>query len=101
MYNYPKLASIAGVTDAPMAEGGFDGTAETFLPRSPLAKYLYAVKFSRDCAAQRGKVHCVDIAHGARQLEANSSVVFIERMYLNPISKSGPSACFSLAERAS
>jgi len=92
MYNYPKLASISGLTDRDISQGGFDGSAERLFPsgHASLAPYLYAVMFSRNCKDKKSKILCVDISGADRKLEANSTLLFVERMYLNPATLSGP-----------
>jgi len=65
------------------------GTAESYLPGNPLAKYLYVCKFARKCSSERA---CVAVptgpkAHGVG-LDEPAFVGF--RAYLEPATRVGP-----------
>ena len=104
-YDYPRLAS-AGLVDSrgqasyTAMDSVLVGSAKSLLPSSSVADLLYAVQFSRNCSAAiaRGGPKervCFDIAARptksiALALPTTSPVVFIERMYIHPGTKSGP-----------
>lgn len=91
-YSYPKLASVGMVTDA-----RFTGSATRYLPKGhPAAPYLYAVKFARRCADADADL-CVVLPESVPAgqpdrvpLPPRAPVVWIERMYINPKTSSGP-----------
>jgi len=90
-YDYPKLAAVSSA----ITDDIYAGTAEKYLGESdPSAKYLYVVKFARRCLPHDEDV-CVEIPTesddpSVSPLALKSPMVFLERMYVNPKTHSGP-----------
>jgi len=86
VYNFKRLEGLKSFADN---DDEMSGSAEKYLGKdSKVAKYLYALTFSRKCG---GRSHCVDVAtSGKRSLPLDGTILFIERLYVNPVSKAGP-----------
>ena len=98
-----RLASAA-LVDAATGEESYTvmadalaGSAARFLPATmaDVARYLYAVEFSRNCSASTLGALCYDVPAAPTPaqrlvLGTASPAVFIERMYLHPRTHSGP-----------
>lgn len=100
LYNYPKLASAllvpygAGRGQYTLMDEDYGSTAEKYLPAHPAAKYLYVVKFSRKCTPNDPDF-CLEVPSKSSNpdditMSLYDQLVFIERMYINPQTKSGP-----------
>uniref|UniRef100_A0A7S2KE78 Uncharacterized protein n=1 Tax=Zooxanthella nutricula TaxID=1333877 RepID=A0A7S2KE78_9DINO len=89
-YNFPKLAAVTGA----IADDAYAGTAERYLgPADAAARYLWVVKFARSCAGSAGL--CVEIPAASEDpavspLALHEPLFFLERMYVNPKTNSGP-----------
>mmetsp|Transcript_24987 Transcript_24987/g.53915 ORF Transcript_24987/g.53915 Transcript_24987/m.53915 type:complete len:546 (-) Transcript_24987:30-1667(-) len=89
-YDFPKLASVASLMDSKL-----EGSAAKYMEKDhPAAKYLYVVKFARKCYGPPDEL-CIEIPNASDDpnestLAYGSPVVFIERCYINPKTKSGP-----------
>jgi hypothetical protein len=95
-YDFPKLAAVSpGVTD-----DMYEGSAVQYLGKEdPAAKYLYVVKFARSCASDEDL--CIEIPTVSDDptvspLALDKPVVFLERMYINPKTGSGPAVSESI-----
>jgi len=95
-YDFPKLAAVSpGVTD-----DMYDGTAVQYLgEEDPAAKYLYVVKFARSCDSDEDL--CIEIPTESDDptvsaLALDKPVVFLQRMYINPKTGSGPAVSESI-----
>jgi len=98
-YNYPKLA--AGILKASdgsiqytMMDDDYKGSAQHLLPGHLAAPYLYAIKFARVCGKDE-HVLCVEVPSTTSDpnqtvMSLTDQLVFIERMYIHPGTKSGP-----------
>jgi len=76
----------------------YAGSAEPYLPKNPLAKYLYVCKFARSCGSEKT---CVAVptgpkAHGV-QLDEPAFIGF--RAYMEPATKVGPAFTELLYDR--
>ncbi|RPJ62688.1 MAG: hypothetical protein EHM12_04050 [Dehalococcoidia bacterium] len=85
--NYYGEAAWNGV--AGIYSTDYTGSAESYLPGNPLAKYLYVCKFTRNCVSEK---NCVTVptgpqAHGVA-LEEPAFIGF--RAYMEPDTKVGP-----------
>jgi len=98
-YNYPKLAAgilkrTSGDMQYSLVDEDFKGSALELLPDHPAAPYLYVVKFARRCLPSDRHV-CVEVPSWAESsnvtaIAEGEPLVFIERMYIHPGTKSGP-----------
>lgn len=91
-YDWPKLAPVGDSSDIQL----LNSAAFYLGDRNPATKNLYAVKFSRKCPQDDSGELCLVIpAYSDKPSESSlsygSPVIFIERSYLNPATKSGPS----------
>jgi hypothetical protein len=95
-YDWPKLAPVGTLPDKAML-----GSAKAFLPEGhPAADYLYVVTFKRKCTAQDGQ-SCVELPAATTRKDVSplaygSPLIFIERCYVNPLTKSGPAVSETL-----
>ncbi len=99
LYNYPKLASgilekSQGEQEWTMMDEDYKGSAVKFLPDHPAAPWLYVMKFARECSDDEA-VLCVKVPFESSDpnittLKLSDPLVFIERMYIHPGTKSGP-----------
>jgi len=85
--NYYGEAAWNGVAGIYSTE--YTGSAESYLPGNPLAKYLYVCKFTRNCISEK---NCVTVptgpkAHGVA-LDEPAFIGF--RAYMEPATKVGP-----------
>lgn len=91
MYNYQRLESIGQFTSMPSHLDGnsYVGSADRFL-KSPLSKYMFAVKISRKCAPNES--HCLQVKDsGPNSLPLPNDCLFIERIYLDEM-RAGPTS---------
>merc|ERR1712032_340417 len=77
-----------------MMDEDFKGSALRLVPNHPAAAYLYAVKFARKCTSTES-VLCVEVLLDSSDpkiitITEEQPLVFIERMYIHPGTKSGP-----------
>jgi len=90
-YDFPKLAAVSSAVTDEM----YSGTANKYLgEEDPAAKYLYVVKFARSCGLEDEDL-CIEIPSGSDDplvspLALDKPIVFLERMYINPKTLSGP-----------
>jgi len=77
----------------------FNGTAETYLPNDPNAKYLYVYKIARH---SNGDPHCYELPYGPGAYGIGpSQPLFIGwRLYLEKATKTGPSYSEIVYDRA-
>jgi hypothetical protein len=84
---------VAGIYNTQYA-----GTAESYLPGNPLAKYLYVCKFARSCGSEKA---CVAVPTGPKGhgvgLDEPAFIGF--RAYLEPATKVGPAYTELLYDR--
>jgi hypothetical protein len=98
-YNYPKLGAgilqkASGHQQYTMMADDYAGSATKYVPNHPAAPYLYVVKFARRCSSNE-QVLCVDVPMETTDpnittISEDQPLVFIERMYIHPGTKSGP-----------
>lgn len=109
MYNFPRLASAlllpegASQGQYTLMDKDYGHTGKHFLPEHPAAKYLYVVKFARKCAADEFGF-CVEVPSKSSSpdditMSLQDQLVFIERMYIEPSTKSGPSVAETILPR--
>ena len=88
-YRFSHLSGIVSVS----SEVGYQDSANKFLPggsQHRSSNYLFAHSFARDC---QKKEHCFEVPfEGDEKLPLNEFVFWIERMYVNPTSKTGPAS---------
>merc|ERR1711920_840164 len=99
-YNYPKLAAgVLKTSDGDvkytMMDDDYKGSAQHLLLGHPAAPYLYAIKFARACGDGE-RVLCIEVPSTTSNpdqtvMSLTDEFVFIERMYIHPGTKSGPS----------
>lgn len=94
-YNYPKLAPglLTGLGYTIMESMDLSGTAEKYLDvKSPAGPYMYVIEVARDCSESKNL--CVILASTGTSDELTigekDPIVFIERNYIHPGTKSGP-----------
>jgi len=76
------LNSVGGGSDPEMI-----GSAEVYL-KDPVAKYLYAFIFARDCSG-RGKF-CFEVSQkGDVSIPIKDQLIYVERGYINPVTHIG------------
>merc|ERR1712137_1205393 len=77
-----------------MKDDDYKVSAQHLLPGHPAAPYLYAIKFARACGKNE-RVLCVEVPSKTSDpdqtvMALTDELVFIERMYIHPGTKSGP-----------
>lgn len=88
-YNYPRDSSVTPA----ITNDRYAGSAVKYLGNTTVAKYLYVVKFARHCS---GLDLCVEIPQkqtsdpNVNPLGIDETITFTERMYLHPLTNSGP-----------
>lgn len=91
----------SGVTG--MADDGFQGSADRYLPDDPMTKYLYAVTVSRKALAGRFKV-TIPAPESAKMpatgITKNQRVLLGYRAYFNPHTGRGPAYSDVIPDRA-
>lgn len=92
-YWYDRLTGLTSRS----SEDGYMGSADKYLPGGSThrsAKYLFAIAFARNCtAATGGRAHCVEIpSEGNVSLPLGADMFWIERMYVNPRTRTGPAS---------
>ena len=92
-YRYSTLSGIVSQS----SEKGYTNSANQYLPKGALhrsSNYLFAYSFARDC---RGRVNCYEVA--LEELPVGDDIFWIERMYVNPISNTGPDSAETIMAR--
>lgn len=102
----PIWNGVAGMTNH-----DFTASAQRYLPRDPLARYLYAVtvvRIKRECPAGPTDPYCLVVPFATQGRQPPSATVIGlgyplmigYRAYLNPVTKSGPSYRDIIPDRA-
>lgn len=97
----PLWSGVAG-----MADDGFAGSAQRYLPEDPMAKYLYAVTVSRKALAKQGQRYWVSVPtpksakKPATGITMKQNVLIGYRAYLNPNTGRGPAYTDVIPDRA-
>jgi len=92
-YRYSRLSGIVSVS----SEEGYENSANVYLKNGSLhrsSQFLFAYIFARDC---KNLKYCYEVSFDA--LPENEFIFWIERMYVNPKSKTGPDAMESIMAR--
>lgn len=90
MYNRAGLTAIGQFTSMAghLDVNSYVGSADRYI-KSPLSKYLFAVKISRKCEAN--EPYCLEVStEGEFALPLNNGCLFIERIYMDEM-RAGPS----------
>ncbi len=82
-----------------ISDSDLNGTAQTYLPDNPNAKYLYVYKIARNCS---GDPHCYDLPYGvgSRGINLDQPLSIYFRIYLEKSTKIGPSYSEIVYDRA-
>ena len=85
---------VGSITDS-----DFNRTAEEYLPDNPNAKYLYVYKVARNCD---GDPHCFELPYdvGGYGIDLDQPLFIVFRIYLENITKTGPSYSEIVYDRA-
>jgi hypothetical protein len=106
LYDFPKLAAGMlvpgghGPGQYTLMDEDYGGSAAKYLPTHLASRYLYVVKFARKCSLEE-RDFCVEVPStsstpGDITMGLSSQLVFIERMYIHPGTRSGPAVAETL-----
>ena len=92
-YYYDTLSGLVSKS----SENGYPGSADRFLPGGSTHRssaYLFAYFFARNCTQATGsKSFCFEVPSvGDVKLPIGSDMFWIERMYVSPVTGTGPAA---------
>jgi hypothetical protein len=99
-YHYEKLSGIHSCS----SKKEYINSAELYLGKNhPLAPYLFAYRYARNCTNSNLGVDdnfCYNVPYdGVGQLPEDGKIFFMERMYVNPKTLTGPSYSDSIPAR--
>jgi len=95
IYNYERLQGVASITN-----DDYYVTADDYIEDKDLAKYFYCYKFMRKCPDDEEGKSCFSVpTTGDSAIPLENNLVFIERMYDNPVTNIGPSPEMVLSAR--
>ena len=92
-YYYDKLSGLVSKS----SEDGYKGSADRYLPGGSTHRsspYLFAYSFARNCTKATGSTaFCFDVPSvGDVNLPPYADMFWIERMYVSPVTRTGPSS---------
>lgn len=92
-YDYDTLSGLVSKS----SEDGYAGSADRFLPGGSThrsSSYLFAYSFARNCTKATGsRAFCFEVPSvGDTKLPLGADMFWIERMYVSPVTGTGPAA---------
>jgi hypothetical protein len=99
-YHYEKLAGLFSAS----SEKEYINSAKLYLGKQhPLVEYYFVYRFTRNCSYSKITLednYCFDVPfEGVGSVPKNENIFFIERMYVNPNTQTGPTYEQSIASK--